>query len=408
MTTCYTMNSARLEPIRTWMQHYVDDAKLAGSSVLITQAGHEVFFHATGLRNIALDLPFQRDTNVRLYSMTKPVTSLAAMMLVERGQLHLDAPVSEFLPSFGDMRALIPDASQIDQTEPCATPTIHQLMTHTSGLTYPFNPGLLPQAMDAADIWFKPDQGPLSDMTDRLADLPLAFHPGQRWEYSVGIDVLGRVIEVMSGTSLDQFLTREILDPLNMTQTAFCVPDHTGDNFASLYTPLEGDALALNAATKGAQTLRLVDEAGTSPFETASLQSGGSGLVGTIDDYMTFAEMLRRGGACDNGRLLSASTVDFMTRNHLSGDIASMGPNSFAEQPMHGMGFGLGGAVVLDPARARCPGSIGDFSWGGVASTFFWVDPVQDLCVVFFTQLSPSSSYPLRAQLKALVHGALT
>ena len=138
------------------------------------------------------------------------------------------------------------------------------------------------------------------------------------------------------------------------------------------------------------------------------MYSGGGGLVGTIDDYMRFAEMLRRGGAYEGGRLLSRSTVDFMRRNHLPGDIASMGPTSFAEQPMQGMGFGLGGAVVLDPARARCPGSIGDFSWGGMASTFFWTDPVLDLCVVFFTQLSPSSSYPARSQLKALVHGCMT
>ncbi len=397
----------RLDRIATWMQSYVDSRKFAGASVLIAQGGQEVFFHAAGQRNIAADLPFERDTVARIYSMTKPVTSVALMMLAEHGLLHLDAPLGEFIPAFRDMRALIPGATRIDQTEPCATPTLHQLLTHTAGLSYPFNPGVLPQAMEEEDILFRPDQGSLAAMTERLAALPLAFKPGSRWEYSVAIDVLGRVVEVVSGQSLAEFFEAEILTPLGMDQTWFSVPDGTGDRFASLYTPLAGGAMALNAARKGDDPLRLVDVAGRSPFEAATMQSGGGGLVGTIDDYMAFCEMLRRGGTNGETRILSPRTLGFMMRNHLPGDIASMGVASFAEQPMEGMGFGLGGAVVLDPARARVPGSIGDFSWGGMASTFFWVDPVLDLSVVFFTQLSPSSSYPARPQLKALVHGAL-
>ena len=398
----------RLQRLDTWMQRYVDERKFAGSSVLVARGGDEVHFHAAGSRNLAADLPFDRHTIVRIYSMTKPVTSVAAMMLVESGLFHLDAPVSEFIPSFSDMHVLIDGAIRIDQTEPCATPTIHQLLTHTSGLSYPFNPGLLSRAMDDQDLLFKPNQGLLAPMCDRVAALPLAFRPGSRWEYSVGIDILGRVIEVVSGKSLAAFFTEEILAPLGMSETAFSVPARAGDRFASLYTPLEGDAMALNAARTGGETLRLTDEAGKSPFEAATMQSGGGGLVGTIDDYMRFAEMLRRGGAAGDGSwLLSPRTVDFMMRNHLPDDIAAMGPQSFAEQPMDGMGFGLGGAVVLDPGRARSPGSIGDFSWGGMASTFFWVDRVLDLSVVFFTQLAPSSSYPARSQLKALVHGAI-
>ncbi|GAB4551224.1 MAG: hypothetical protein Tsb0024_19470 [Ruegeria sp.] len=240
-----------------------------------------------------------------------------------------------------------------------------------------------------------------------LADLPLAFQPGARWEYSVGIDVIGRVIEVVSGQTLDRFLTENIFAPLGMTETGFSVPTGAGDRFASLYTPLQGDAMALNSAKAGNETLRLVDQPGGSPFEAATLFSGGGGLVGTIDDYARFADMLRNRGTGNGNRLLGPKTVDFMLRNHLPGDIASMGPQSFAEQPMEGMGFGIGGAVVLDPARARTPGSVGDFSWGGMASTFFWIDPVLDLTVVFFTQLAPSSSYPSRSQLKALVQAAL-
>ncbi|WP_425046358.1 serine hydrolase domain-containing protein [Primorskyibacter sp. S87] len=397
----------RLDRIRHWMDRYVAERKYAGSSALVARGGQEVFFHATGNRSIEAELPFQRDTVARIYSMTKPVTSVAIMMLVERGLFHLDAPVSNFIPAFSEMLALTSGAKRLDQTEPSRAPTLHQLLTHCSGLSYPFNPGVLPAQMDAQDLMFRPNHGPLENMVDTLAALPLAFQPGSRWEYSVGIDVLGRVIEVVSGKSLDRFFRDEILGPLGMTQTGFSVPKGAGDRFASLYTPLEGDAMALNAARTGSETLRLTDMAGSSPFESTSMFSGGGGLVGTIDDYLRFAEMLRRGGELDGVRLLSPRTIDFMMRNHLPGDIASMGPQSFAEQPMEGMGFGLGGAVLLDPARMRTPGSVGDFSWGGMASTFFWVDRELDLSVVFFTQLSPSSSYPSRSELKALIHGAI-
>ncbi|AAV95236.1 beta-lactamase family protein [Ruegeria pomeroyi] len=402
-----TLDTGRLGRIAGWMQSYVDRRRYAGSSVLVSQGGHEVFFHTAGQRSIENQLPFTRDTLVRIYSMTKPVTSLAVMMLAERGLFHLDAPVSTFLPSFSDMQALVPGASAIDQTEPAPSPTLHQLLTHTAGLSYPFNPGVLARAMEEQDLLFKPGQGALADMADKVAALPLAFQPGSRWEYSVSIDILGRVVEVVSGRTLAQFFQDEIFAPLGMTETGFSVPQGAGDRFASLYTPLAGDAMALNDAHSGGDTLRLFDEAGNSPFETASMYSGGGGLVSSIDDYRRFAEMLRRGGAVDGHRLIGPATLDFMMRNHLPGDIASMGPQSFAEQPMDGMGFGLGGAVVLDPARARTPGSIGDFSWGGMASTFFWLDRVNDLTVVFFTQLSPSSAYPSRSELKALIHGAL-
>jgi CubicO group peptidase (beta-lactamase class C family) len=397
----------RLDRIRAWMDRYVEERKYPGSSLLIARGGHEVFSATSGLRNIDSGLPFARDTVARIYSMTKPITTVAAMMLVERGAFHLDAPVSEFIPAFADMTALIPEAERIDQVEPCACPTMHQIMTHTSGLSYPFNPGVLSKEMDKQDIIFGPTQGLLADMADRVGALPLAFQPGTRWEYSIGIDILGRIIEVVSGKSLDAFFAEMIFDPLGMTETRFSVPDDVGDRFASLYTPLAGNAMDLNATREEGDTLRLTDEAGSSPFENATMFSGGGGLVGTIDDYMSFAEMLRLGGASRGGRILSPRTVEFMMRNHLPGEIASMGPQSFAEQPMEGMGFGLGGAVVLDPGRARNPGSFGDFGWGGMASTYFWVDPVLDLSVVFFTQLSPSSSYPARPQLKALVHGAM-
>lgn len=400
-----TLDQTRLNRIKPWMQDYVDTKKYPGCTVLVKQAGQEVFYHETGLRDVASGAPFARDTVARIYSMTKPVTSLALMMLVEEGLIHLDAPLSAALPEFAEMYALVDGATSIDQVERCAVPTLHQTVTHTAGFSYPFNPGVLPKAMEEAKLMFAASEAGLAEVTQNLAKLPLAFQPGTRWEYSVGIDVIGRVVEVLSGQTLDAFFQTRIFDPLGMTETGFAVPDAALDRFASLYTPLAAGAMALNNAdSKSADTLRCVDVAQKSPFRAPKTLSGGGGLVGTIDDYMLFCEALRTGGQ----GLVSPSTLRFMTANHLPGDIASMGPSSFAEQPMTGMGFGIGGATVLNPARTRTPSSVGDFSWGGMASTFFWVDPVHDLSVVFFTQLSPSSSYPARAALKALVHGALS
>lgn len=397
-------DKGRLGRIGDWMQSYVDQRLLAGSSVLIAQGGQEVYYHDTGQRDTGAGKPWQRDTVARIYSMTKPVTSLALMQLAERGLFHLDTPVSAFIPEFADMQCLVDGATSADQTEPCATPTLHQLLTHTSGLSYGFNPGPLGRAMADARIDFRGDKGSLADMCARVADLPLAFRPGSRWEYSVGIDVIGRVVEVVSGKSLEQYFIDEIFDPLGMHETRFSVPQPARDRFAACYTPLAEGGFTTGKVEHGGDTLRLIDGADKSPFLNATLHSGGGGLVGTIDDYLKFTESLRTGGA----GIIGPKTLDFMMCNHLPGQIADLGPSSFAEQPMEGMGFGLGGAVLLNPGTARAPGSVGDFSWGGMASTFFWVDPVLDLSVIFFTQLIPSSAYPARPQLKALVHGALT
>lgn len=400
-------DETRLTRIQDWQNRYVASRKFAGSAVLIARHGKIAHFSAAGKRDLATEVDFTRDTIARIYSMTKPITSVGIMMLAERGLFTLDTPVSDFIPAFANPRALLPGATSMDQTAPCAAPTLHHLLTHTSGLSYPFNPGILAAQMDAQKMMFGPRQGTLADMADAVATLPLAFVPGTRWEYSVATDILGRVLEVVSGKSLADFFDQEIFAPLGMTETGFSVPQAKLARFAALYTPLAGDAVALNSAKSGGETLRLVDTPATSPFLNATMHSGGGGLVGTIDDYMRFCETLRSGGALGGNRILSPATLDFMMRNHLPGDIASMGPQSFAEQPMEGMGFGLGGSVVLNPGRVRVPGSVGDFSWGGMASTFFWIDRARDMSVVFFTQLSPSSSYPARAELKSIVHGCL-
>ncbi len=397
---------ARLARIDAWMRRYVEAERFPGSTFLLASGGEIVHRASTGYRDVAGARPFEEDTIARIFSMTKPVVSVAIMMLAERGLFHLDAPVSRFLPEFAEARALRPGATKIDETDPCPPPTLHQLLTHTSGLTYGFNPGPLSRAYAEAKIDFGPAGPGLGEMTKRVAALPLAFAPGSRWEYSISIDVLGRVVEAVDGRALDRFLAEEIFEPLGMKDTHFSIPDGKLDRFAHLYTAFpDGAAVSLGKIEDG--VIREVETAEASAWRNARTFSGGGGLVSTIDDYLAFTEMLRRGGSLGEAKLLSPATLAFMRRNHLRGEIADMGPASFAETPMTGMGFGLGGSVVLDPGRARAPGSVGDFSWGGIASTFFWIDPVLDLTAIFFTQLTPSSAYPARPELKALVHGAV-
>ena len=391
-------DAGRLARIDQWMQRYVDERKFPGSSVLIARNGEIAHLAAVGQRSIERDLPFETDTIVRIYSMTKPITTFAVMMLAEKGLFHLDAPISAFLPEFSECTALVDGATSVDQNEPAPAPTLHQLLTHTAGMTYHFNTGLLATAYADAGLDFEPASGGLDKRVQAVAKMPLAFQPGSKWEYSVAIDVLGRLVEVVSGKTLDEFLRSEIFEPLGMNETAFGVDKANLARFASCYMPLDGNPL------------HLIDDARETEFRAAnvSTHSGGGGLVSTLGDYFRFAEMLRLGGSLDGERLLSPRTVAFMRRNHLPGDIASMGPKSFAEVPTEGVGFGLGGSVVIDPARMRVPGSPGDYSWGGLASTMFWTDPVEELTVIFFTQLIPSSTYANRAELKALVHAALT
>lgn len=387
----------RLARIDQWMQRYVDSGRYSGASVLIARDGHIAHISTAGLRSIDQNRAYERDTIVRIYSMTKMIATVGFMMLVERGLVHLGMPLAAILPEFSSCHALVEGAERPDQVEPVESPTLHHLLTHTSGMTYSFNPGILAAQYEAAKIGFGPEEESLDAACKRLATLPLAFRPGSAWQYSVGIDVIGRVIEVLSGKPLDAYLREMVFEPLEMVDTAFHVPHDKVVRFADCYSKTD------------TELLRLVDRAATSGFigHPPRAPSGGGGLVSTLDDYFRFGEMIRRYGEFDGGRLLSSRTVAFMRRNHLTGDIASLGTRSFAEMPMVGVGFGLGGAVTLDPARNGSPGSVGDFGWGGMASTNFWTDPVERLTCIFFTQLIPSSSYPNRAELKALIHGAL-
>lgn len=391
------LDQKKLEPIKRWMRSNVKNGRIAGSSVLVAQNGHIALLQAEGKRSLSLNLSFKIDTLTRIYSMTKPITAIAVMQLVNEGILALEQPVSDFLAEFSQCEALLKDSTSVDQTEPASAPTLFQLLVHTSGLTYNFNKGLLPDHYRKNSIAFEPESGGLRSMVERVSAQPLAFQPGTRWEYSIGMDILGAVIECVTGQTLDQVLQERIFDPLGMKNTFFKVPESRLAELADCYTLGENDFLELFDSGK---------DSIFGPRDNRML-AGGGGLVSTLHDYFRFAEMLRLDGSLDGTEILPPRLVQSIKRNQLSCEIAEMGPTSFAEMPMAGVGFGLGGAVVLDPKRSKMVGNVGDFGWGGMAGTYFWIDPVTQVTCIFFTQLIPSSAHPLRSELKALVHNAL-
>ena len=313
----------RLARFRPWMQRWVDQGKFPGAQVMVARHGQIAYCDQVGQMDREGGRDWSRDTIARIYSMTKPITSVGLLMLWEDAKCHLDTPVEDFLPEFKDMQMLVPGATRIDQVEPAKTRmTLHHLLTHTSGLTYGFNEDVLAKAMEDARISFAPrrpagadgmalsqSSETLADMTKHLAELPLGFDPGARWNYSVSTDVLGRVIEVISGQSLGQYLSENILAPLGMADTGFEVPNAKIDRFASCYVKMPDDPLTL------------LDPGQTSAFGEGkiAIESGGGGLLSTIDDYMKFAEMLRRKGAFDGGRLIAPRTAELMATNALPG-----------------------------------------------------------------------------------------
>ncbi len=388
----------RLQRIQDWMQRYVDDGKLPFAATIVSRRNRVAWQGHVGERDVESRLPYASDTITRIYSMSKPVTSVGLMMLYERGLFHLDNPIEDYLPEFAGLKVLRKGAQSLDQVEALGTkPTVHNLLTHTAGLTYGFQGGILGKAYKEHDVDFGPGGKGLADTTQRLTKLPLSFQPGAEWNYSVATDVLGRLIEVISGKPLDQYFHDRIFVPLGMGDTGFAVPDEKLTRLANLYAPDSDQGLILHEAAQ--DSAYRADRVVTF--------SGGGGLLSTAGDYLKFADMLRMGGHAGDERLLSPRTVDFMTSNHLAGDLASMGPETWCETSFHGVGFGLGFWVMLSPPTAQMFGSIGDYGWGGMASTVFWNDPREDMSVVFLTQLIPSDSYPLRKELRALVYQAM-
>ncbi|MEM9621775.1 MAG: serine hydrolase domain-containing protein [Pseudomonadota bacterium] len=408
----------RLDRVTRWLEAQIESQRLSGASVLIARRGQVAYQQAVGLADQDSAAPFTLDTIVRIYSMTKAVTTVAAMMLYEQGHFQLDDPVARYLPEFADTPVWKGEGFALTDTEPQLAPmTIKHLMTHTSGLTYGFmQSNVVDAAYREADIEFPGSAASLAELVQRVAAVPLLCQPGSQWNYSVSTDVLGRLVEVWSGSSLQEYLQQHVLQPLAMHDTGFHVAPAHHSRFASLYAPPTGGGLGGIGQRSGglAETapagLKLQDAASTSSYlQPTGLFSGGGGLTSTLADYARFCQMLLNGGELDGQRLLGRKTVAYMRRNHLpdNADMAAMGQPVWSETSYDGIGFGLGFAVVLDPVKAHIVTSAGEYHWGGAASTFFWLDPEEDLFVVFLTQLIPSSTYPIRRELRTRVYQTL-
>jgi len=395
------LSSQRLERLRTHFQQYIDAGKLAGTLTLVARRGQIAYCEPQGYLELEHQRPMQRDTIFRIYSMTKPITSVGLMRLYEQGLFQLDDPVHKYIPSWANLRVFVSGNHPVFATAPVARPmTIRDLLSHTSGLTYGFmertNVDAAYRKLGVGGMG-KPGYT-LQDMVDTLAELPLEFSPGTRWNYSVSTDVLGYLIEVFSGQRLDVYLHEHVLQPLGMHDTGFTIAAEQLARFACNYERQRDGSL------------KLIDGPERTQYRECSFFSGGGGLVSTAEDYFRFTSMLRNRGELDGIRLLGRKTVELMTMNHLPGgqeltQLAQAG--MFTETAYAGVGFGLGFSVMLDPTRAQILGTPGEYAWGGAASTAFWVDPQEDLIVIFMTQLMPSSSYPLRRALRTLAYAAL-
>ena len=382
-------------------ENYVEPGKIPGCQVLVSRHGIPAYFESMCLMDRERGKAMRDDTIFRIYSMTKPITSVALMMLWEEGRFQLTDPIHRFIPSWRDQRVWQEGAGRKMVTRPpLAAPTMQHILSHTAGLTYG---GLLPGLETPVDeayqgLGIERGQGEtLREFADKLGRVPLLYDPGQRWCYSLATDVCGALVEIISGQPFEVFLQERILQPLGMVDTGFRVTDEQVDRFAACYMRLPDKRLILE------------DDPQTSHYRhKRNFFSGGGGLVGTTRDYMAFCEMLRQGGQHKGYQLLWRRTLELMTANHLLGgqSLAQMALGAFSETANAGVGFGLGFASTLDEVASASVGA-GDFYWGGRASTIFWVDPEEDLQVIFMTKLIPSSTFNFRGQLKNIVYGAL-
>jgi len=387
------MTVALDEAIDTWHAHYVDGGLLPCALTLVAREGDVLALRHAGMADVERGIPCREDSIFRIFSMTKPVTTVAAMSMVDDGLIRLDDPVSGYIPSFAMLSVNASDDPLRLEPRPARVPmTIRHLLTHTSGLTYGGEATAVPALYDRESTNFGTDDGPLEEVVDRLAGIPLLFEPGQRWHYSVSLDVLGRVLEVVDAEPLDRVLAHRVLEPVGMVDTSFAaVPDDQART-AALY----------QAAGEG--YLRIPDGSGFPGASAVTTLSGGAGLLSTAHDYARFVTMLLQGGEIEGARVISTESAAQMQRNQLPGDIASCGEPTFSESTTRGVGFGLGGSVVVDPSVTEWPSSLGEYAWGGYASTAFLVDPVRRCTAIFLTQLIPSSRYPgLRRGLREIV-----
>lgn len=410
------MSSQRLERVSTWLDEQIRSERLAGASALIARHGKVAYRRAVGYADVDAGKAFDDDTIARIFSMTKPITTVAAMMLYERGSFQLDDPVAKYIPSFHDTQVWTGSGGVTSTATQSSPMLVKHLMTHTSGLTYGFmQTNVVDEQYREQEIEFPGASQTLEELVDRAASIPLICQPGSQWNYSISTDVLGRLVEVWSGQSLAEFFQENIFNPLGMCDTGFHVDDSKHARFAALYAPSNGASMANVGRAETSYEDRpggyKLQESSTKSryLNPAKLYSGGGGLTGTIEDYARFCQMLLNRGELDGVRVLGRTTVEHMRVNHLPDgkDMAAMGQPVWSETSYDGIGFGLGFAVVLDPPKAQIITSVGEHHWGGAASTFFWLDPIEDLYVVFFTQLIPSSTYPIRRELRSRVYQAI-
>ena len=399
------LDADRLERIGEHLQrHYIDPGKIAGCQVAVTRHGHPAYNAVFGSMDLERGKPMQEDTIFRIYSMTKPITSVALMTLFERGLFQLDDPVSRFFPEWKAQRVWVSGEGDDMKTEALERPvSIRDVLTHMSGLTYGGGlPGVgiqhpVDKVYRALKVRSIGGADSLPEFMAKLAQVPLLFQPGTKWMYSLATDVCGALVERISGVPFDRYLQDVIFDPLGMVDTSFQVAPEKAHRFAANYQ------------RNPDKTLGLIDDPAASAYlAPAKFLSGGGGLTGTCADYMRFCEMLRRGGELDGARILGPRTLDLMTRNHLPGDqdLTDIALGTFSETTNRGVGFGLGFASTQDVVTTGALGE-GDFYWGGAASTIFWVDPHEELSVVFMTQLMPSGTFNFRGQLKNIIYSAM-
>jgi CubicO group peptidase (beta-lactamase class C family) len=413
------LSSERLKNIGESMRSLIDSKKIPGTVTLVARKGEIVHFEANGKRDIERDLPMEIDTIHRIYSQSKPITGAALMMLFEEGKFLMTDPVAKYLPEFSDMQVCVGEENGKMKTEAATSPiTIQQLASHTSGLSYSFIPGPVGAMYIAEEaerglgnipsaggegffaIGTKPPFNSLREWTKELAELPLVAQPGTVWNYSVGMDVMGALIEELAGMTFGDFLQQRIFDPLGMEDTGFMVPEEKLDRFAANYSPLPDNMI-------------LVDDPEISGYRTPpQLEAGGAGLVSTVGDYLKFAQMLLNKGEYEGKRYLGKKTVKFMTANHMGSVNANEGLTSLFNMlgngyQVQGMGFGVTGSVVVNPALTGLPVSKGAFSWGGAASTHFWIDNKEDLIGIVHTQLLPDGTYPVRELMQLATYQAI-
>ena len=393
-------------------RRYIDAGRFPGTQLLVYRRGSIVHSAVQGFADLERKAPVKDDTIFRIYSMTKPITSVAFMMLVEEGRVALDEPVHKYIPEWKNLGVFQAGTAPAFLTKPPARPMqIVDLMRHTSGLTYGFQQrGNVDAAYREAKVGEVEKAGTLDTMIADLSKIPLEFSPGEAWNYSVSTDVIGYLIGKISGMPFEQFLKERIFDPLGMADTDFFVSPDKAHRFAACYNADPGGMMSFHATEKkGGLTLQ-EDPTKSSFLTKPSFISGGGGLCSTAADYLAFCRALLNGGELGGVRLIGPKTLKLMTTNHLPGgrDLPEMSRSMFAEATYNGIGFGLGFSVTMDPAKTLIPGSPGEYAWGGAATTSFWIDPAEELIAIFMTQVLPSSAYPVRRELRTMIYSAIT